>query len=81
MALEWLGSSMLTIVTGQLIRSGKLPATTFPRAFIRLLSRVRPLVGLQVRTLGVHLVAVGKVALVNASSFEAAVADARIFRC
>ena len=81
MALERLGSSMLTIVTGQFIWSGKLPATTFPRAFIRLLSRVRPLVCLQVRALGVHLVTVVKVTLVNASPLEAALAYARVFRC
>lgn len=78
MALEGFGSSMFAIVTGQLIGAGKLPAATLPRAFVRLLASVRPLVGFQVRTFGVHLIAVREIAFVYASPLEAGAG--RIFR-
>ena len=47
---------------------GKLPLTFLPRADVRLLSRVRPLVGLQVRALRVDPVAVGMMAPVKLRS-------------
>ena len=48
---------MFAVVSGQLVRSGKPPAATFPAANIRLLACVSPVVGLQVARLGVSLVA------------------------
>ena len=63
-ALEGLGAGVLPVVPRQLVRPGKLPAAPVPRALIRLLSRVCPLVRFQVRALCVHLVATGKVAAV-----------------
>ena len=70
MALERLGASMFAVMSGQFVRPRKLPTAPFPRALIRLFSRMRPLVSFQVRTLGVNLIAVGKVALVHFSSLE-----------
>ena len=65
MALEGLGTSVLPVVPRQLVRPGKLPAAPVPRALVRLLPRVGPLVRLQVRALCVHLVAAGKVAAMH----------------
>ena len=54
-ALEGLHAGVLPVVAGQLVRPGEPPVTALPGAAVRLLARVGPLVGLQVRTLGVHL--------------------------
>ena len=67
---EGLWSGVLPVVTGQLIRPGKLPGAAFPRALIGFLSCVGALVGLQVRALGVNFITVEKVALVDLSTFE-----------
>jgi len=48
---------MLPVMPSQLIRSGKSPAAAFPAAEVRLLTRVRPQVRLEVARLGVRLVA------------------------
>ena len=48
---------MFAVVSGQLVRSGKPPAATFPAANVWLLASVSPVVGLQVARLGVSLVA------------------------
>ena len=49
-------------VPGQLVGAGKLPATVFPRADVRFLSRVGAEVGLEVAGLGVALAAAGMLA-------------------
>ena len=46
---------------GQLIRPGKLPQATLPRALVGLLPSVGPLVGLEVGALGVDLATTLKV--------------------
>jgi len=56
-ALERLDSSMLAVVTGQLIGTGKLPGASFPCTFVWLLPSVGPQMGLEVRALCVHLAA------------------------
>ena len=66
-ALEGLGPRVLPVVPRQLIRPGKLPAAPFPRAPVRLLSRVRPDVRLEMRALGVDLLAAREVAEVRLS--------------
>ena len=48
---------MLAVVSGQLVRSGKPPAATFPAANIWLFACVSPVVCLQVARLAVSLVA------------------------
>lgn len=55
LALEGPVSRVLPVVTGELVRPGKLPAAILPRALVRLLTCVRPQVGLQVRRFGVGL--------------------------
>lgn len=65
LALEWPGSCVFSKMSRQLVGSSELPRAAVPGARIRLLSRVRPLVCFQVRTLGVDLVATGMVAFVN----------------
>ena len=70
-ALEGLEAGVLPVVPGQLVRPGELPLAAFPGALVGLLARVRALVGLQVRALGVDLVAIGEVALVNLPLLEA----------
>ena len=54
-ALEGLHARVLSVVSGQLVRPGKLPVTAVPGAGVRLLARVRSLVRLQVGALGVNL--------------------------
>ncbi len=61
---------MLAVVTCQLVRTGKLPAAAVPRASVRLLARVRPLVSLEVRALRVYLIAPGKVAAVDTATIQ-----------
>ena len=56
-ALERLDSSVLPHVPSQLVRSSKLPAATLPGTLVGLFSSVRSLVSLEVRALGVDLVA------------------------
>ena len=63
--LERFGPRVLAVMPGQLVGAGKLPAAALPRALVRLLARVGPLVGFEVGALGVDLVAGGKVALVH----------------
>ena len=60
-ALEGLGPGVLPVVPRQLVGPGKLPAASVPRALVRLLAGVGPLVRLQVRALRVDLVAPGEV--------------------
>ncbi len=64
-APERLGPRVLPKVPGQLVRPGEPPPASGPRAQVRLLASVRPLMGLQVAGLGVHLVAVLEEAAVN----------------
>ena len=47
-ALERLDASVLAVVTGQLIRAGKLPGASLPGTFIWLLPSVGPQVSLEV---------------------------------
>ena len=65
MTLEGLRTRVLPEVSGQLVRAGKLPRAFAPRALVRLLSRVSPLVGLQMGAHGVNLVAVLEITLVD----------------
>ena len=53
--LEGFLSGVFPVVSGQLVGPCKLPAATLPRAGVRLLASVRPLVSFQVRTLCVNL--------------------------
>lgn len=46
--LERLDASVLAVVTGQLVRTGKLPGTSLPGTLVWLLSSVGPQVSLQV---------------------------------
>ena len=71
-ALEGLRPRVLAVVPRQLVGAGKLPGAAVPRAPVRLLARVRPDVGLEVRALCVDLFAAGKVAEVRLSA---------VFRC
>ena len=52
---EWFHSCVFPVMSRQLIRSSKLPVTTLPATAVRLLTSVRPLVGLQVAALRVDL--------------------------
>ena len=66
MTLEGLLTRVLPQGSGQLVRAGKLPRAFAPRALVRLLSRVSPLVGLQMGAHdGVNLVAVLEITLVD----------------
>ena len=56
-ALERFDASVLTVVTGELIRTGKLPSASFPSTFIWLLPSVGPQMSLEVRALRIHLTA------------------------
>jgi hypothetical protein len=44
---EWLGTSMLPVMSGQLIRSSKSPLTLWPMTLIRLFSRMYSLMSLK----------------------------------
>jgi hypothetical protein len=64
MTFEGFAARVFAMMSGELVRSGELPVTSLPAAQVGLLPSVGPLVGLEVRALGVNLVAVGVVALV-----------------
>ena len=53
--LERFHPCVFPVVPCQFVRPSELPVTAFPAAAVRLLSRVGPLVGLQVGALGVDL--------------------------
>ena len=55
MTLEGFAAGVFAMMPGELVRSGKLPVTSLPAAEVGLLPRVCPLVGLEVRALGVNL--------------------------
>ena len=55
LALEWPVPRVLPRVPGELVRTGKPPSASLPRAQVGLLPRVRPLMGLQVARLGIGL--------------------------
>lgn len=57
MALKGSVASVFPVVTSEFIRTCKLPAAALPRAMIRLLSGVGPKVSLEMRALGIRLVA------------------------
>lgn len=65
LALERLLARVLPEVARQLVGPGELPRAPLPRAGVRLLPCVRPLMCLEVRALGVHLLAALEVALVD----------------
>ena len=52
---EGFAPGVFAVVSGQLIRSGKLPVTALPATAVRLLTSVGSLVGLQVAALRVDL--------------------------
>lgn len=62
--LERFGASVLAVMAGQLVRPGKAPAAADPLAFVRLFAGMRSEVSFQVRTLRVHLLTAGILALV-----------------
>jgi len=64
-AFEGFRAGVLPIVTCQLVGSREPPLAPGPVALVGLLSGVRPLVGFQMRTLGVHLLTIGIIALVD----------------
>ncbi len=53
LTFERFNSSVLTIVTGELVRTGKLPITAFPCTFVGFFAGVGALVGFEVRALGI----------------------------
>ena len=55
LALERPVAGVLAVVARQLVGAGELPAAALPRALVRLLARVRPQVGLEVRRFRVRL--------------------------
>ena len=55
MTFEGFAAGVFAVMSGELVRSGKLPVTSLPAAEVGLLSSVGPLVGLEVRALGVNL--------------------------
>ena len=63
--LERFGPGVLAVMPCQLVRPRKLPPASLPGALIGLLSRMGPLVGFEVRALGVYFVTGGEVAMVN----------------
>ena len=69
MTLEGLGARVFSIMSGQLVRSGKFPCAAFPGTFVGLFARMGPLVSLEVRTFGVDFIALGKITLVHSTSF------------
>ena len=71
--LERLLTRVLAVVPRQLVRPGELPLAALPRALVRLLPCVRPLVGFEVRTLRVDLVAVGEITLMDFSLLQTVV--------
>lgn len=70
LTLERLLSRVFAIVSSQFVRSRELPGTADPRARVRLLPRMCPLMCLQVRGLGVHLLTAVEVALVDLPSLQ-----------
>lgn len=62
--LERFRASVLAIVARQLVGTRESPLATLPAALVRLLSCVRPLMGFQMRALGVYLLATRKLAFV-----------------
>lgn len=59
---EGFGSGVFPVVSGELVRSGETPVAVVPCASVRLLTCVRPLVRLQMRTLCVNFGAASVVA-------------------
>ena len=51
-------SRMFTVMAGELVRPGKLPAAALPAAVVGFLTSVGTEVSLEVRALGVHLLAI-----------------------
>jgi len=63
-------SCMFSVMSCQLIGPCELPLAALPRALVRFLTGVGPLVSLQVRALGVYFVTILKITLVNFSFFQ-----------
>jgi len=59
-ALEGPVAGVFAVVASELVGAGEFPSASLPGALVRLLARVRPQVGLQVRRLRVRLGASGK---------------------
>lgn len=66
-ALERFRARVLPVVARQLVAAGEAPLAALPRALVRFFACMRPLVRLQVRTLGVDLLAAKKLTLVYPS--------------
>lgn len=69
-ALEGFGPGVFAVVPGQLVRPGEAPVAVLPRATVRLLTCVRPLVRLQMRALCVNFGATWIVAEVDPPFFQ-----------
>lgn len=63
-ALERFRARVLPVVARQLVAAGEAPLAALPRALVRFFACMRPLVRLQVRTLGVDLLAAEELTLV-----------------
>lgn len=63
-ALERFRARVLPVVARQLVAAGETPLAALPRALVGFLACMRPLVRLQVRTLGVDLLAAQELTLV-----------------
>lgn len=69
-ALEWLCTSVFSVVSCKFIRASKSPWAALPGTFIRFLSGVSTPVSLEVRAFGVHFRAPLIIALMGSSSFH-----------
>ena len=69
MAFEGFRTCVLSEMTGELIRSRKLPTARFPRAFIRFLTGMGSLVGFQMRAFCVNFITTGMITFVCFSPF------------
>ena len=65
LTFEWFHASVFAHVSSEFIRAGKLPTASLPVTLVRFLSGVCSLVCLEVRALGVDLVAPGVRTAVN----------------
>lgn len=69
-ALERLGTRVLPVVAGQLVRPRKPPVAALPGALVGLLTRVSPQVSFQMRRLCINFSATGVITVVDASFLQ-----------
>lgn len=67
-AAERLGARVLAVVPRELVRAREPPLAPLPRALVRLLASMRPLMRFEMRALSVDFIACGKFAAMHASA-------------